>query len=85
MTIWHNQFVRIKPANSLKIFLFAFFVTTYVLLLSFYVSHRDQTYTAVSPVTLAEPAKSTEKVIRVIDGYTFEIECVLQGPGPPGK
>ena len=66
--------MRAKPANFLKIFLFAFFVTTYVLLLSFYVSHRDQTYPAVSPVTLAEPAKSTEKVSRVVDGDTFEIE-----------
>lgn len=63
-----------KPANLLHVFLIAFLVTTYVFLLSFYISHRDKRYSDLNQVSLTEPAKSTEKVSRVIDGDTFEIQ-----------
>lgn len=63
-----------KPTNLLHIFLIAFLITTYVFLLSFYISHRDGRYSDSKQVSLTEPAKSTEKVSRVIDGDTFEIQ-----------
>lgn len=63
-----------RPTNLLHVFLFAFLVTTYVFLLSFYLSHRDEQGSDFNQVSLTEPAKSTEKVSRVIDGDTFEIQ-----------
>lgn len=66
--------MKIKTTNLLHVFLFAFLVTTYVFLLSFYLSHRDGRSIDPTQVSLTEPAKSTEKVSRVIDGDTFEIQ-----------
>jgi len=77
MTIWHNQFVRIKPENFLKIFLFFFFIASYFYLLIFYLNYNINISAPITnnsePIT-SVVSKSTEKVIRVIDGDTFEIE-----------
>lgn len=63
-----------KPAKLLRVFLLAFLVTTYIFLLSFYLSHLDGRGTSLNQVSQTERAKSTEKVSRVIDGDTFEIQ-----------
>ena len=73
----HNKFVKVKPANFLKIFRFAIFIGSYLYLLGFFfVYSRPSLAPATSnfvPVT-GTMAKSTEKVSRVIDGDTFEIQ-----------
>jgi len=65
-----------KPAKPVRVFLLAFFVTSYAYLLGFYLDHPLVVYAPVTnnpdPIT-SSATKSTEKVIRVIDGDTFEI------------
>ncbi len=63
-----------KPANFLKIFLFAFFIGTYLYFLSFYLTSSSTSQPLPLSVEKIELIKSTEKVVRIIDGDTFEIE-----------
>lgn len=60
----------VKPAKFLKVFLFATFIGSYLYLLGFFFVHSDS---SLAPST-GTIAKSTEKVSRVIDGDTFEIQ-----------
>ncbi len=66
-----------KPASFIKVFLFAFFIGTYLYFLGFYLT-RSSPSLAPATSNFAQitdtVAKSTEKVIRVIDGDTFEIQ-----------
>jgi len=66
--------VAAKPANFLKIFLFAFFIGTYLYFLSFYLTSSSTSQPLPLSVEKIELIKSTEKVVRIIDGDTFEIE-----------
>ena len=68
--------MRAKPASFIKVFLFAFFIGTYLYFLGFYLT-RSSPSLAPATSNFAQitdtVATSTEKVIRVIDGDTFEI------------
>lgn len=65
--------MKSKTFTPLRIFLWSLFIGSYVYLFYFYVSeHSSRTVLAPSGQEIA-PAKSTEKVTRVIDGDTFEI------------
>lgn len=66
--------MRIRPASITQIFLLSFFVTTYLLLLSFYLDRRDEKPQTTTEIAITKSVESTEKVSRVIDGDTFEIE-----------
>lgn len=66
--------MRAKPANFLKIFLFAFFIGTYLYFLSFYLTSSSTSQPLPLSVEKIELIKSTEKVVRIIDGDTLEIE-----------
>lgn len=69
--------MRTRPASFSKTFLFTFFIGTYLYLLGFYFTHSSP---SPEPITnnlvriTAPDARSSEKVVRVIDGDTFEIE-----------
>ena len=63
--------MRSKLSPFLVIIIF-FFITTYLYLLSFFL--HSQSVVPAIPVYTAQNDKSTEKVTRVIDGDTFEIE-----------
>jgi len=69
--------VTAKPAKLSKIFLSASFLGTYIYLLFFFLNHTS-TVTAPSNSNLtietSHTVNSTEKVTRVIDGDTIEIE-----------
>jgi len=69
--------VTTKPASFFRIFLSAFFLGTYFYLLIFFLNHTS-TVTAPSNSNLtietSHTVNSTEKVTRVIDGDTIEIE-----------
>jgi len=69
--------VRAKPASFIKVFLFAFFIGTYLYFLGFYLT-RSSPSLAPATSNFAQitdtVATSTEKVTRVIDGDTIEIE-----------
>jgi micrococcal nuclease len=63
--------------TSLKLFLialFTFFLSSYIYLISFYYSHQHTNQYPVESTKVIELVKSTEKVVRVVDGDTFEIE-----------
>jgi len=66
-----------KPANFLKIFFFAFFIGTYLYFLGFYLTRSSPSF-APATSNFAQitdtVATSTEKVSRIIDGDTLEIE-----------
>lgn len=57
-----------QTKRFLSIFLIFFFIGTYFYLFSFYFNERN------SVSTLPQVSQSTEKVSRVIDGDTFEIQ-----------
>ncbi len=63
-----------KTPNILKIFVFAFFISSYIYLTFFYYSHRNTNLPQPKSNIVAQPITSTEKVVRVIDGDTFVIE-----------
>ena len=63
-----------KTPNILQIFVFAFFISSYIYLAIFYYSHRNTDFPQPKSNIVAQPINSTEKVIRVIDGDTFVIE-----------
>lgn len=67
-----------KPPSILKIFLLSFFVVSYLYLLNFYLVTSKPSSQGTSSVTkienISSPQIATEKVVRVIDGDTFEIE-----------
>ena len=65
--------MKAKPLNLLQIFLWSLFIGSYIYLFYFYViEHSAGTVLAPSGQEVVS-AKSTEEVIRVIDGDTFEI------------
>lgn len=63
-----------KTPSILLIFVFAFFISTYIFLAYFYYSHRSTNIPQNKPNIVAQSTTSTKKVVRVIDGDTFEIE-----------
>ncbi len=65
--------MKIKTFKFSKVFLQFFLVGTYLFLLSFYLLHQPVRSTLVPSGQEVTPTKSTEKVTRVIDGDTFEI------------
>jgi micrococcal nuclease len=66
--------MRIKPFNIILVFLFTFLLSSYIYLISFYYSHQNNPSSQSEVAKVSESIKSTEKVVRVIDGDTFVIE-----------
>lgn len=67
--------MKLKVNLYILIPLLTFFVSSYIYLLSFYLSTPGtNTDSNLQPQNNSQTQNSTEKVIRVIDGDTFEIE-----------
>ncbi|KKT40354.1 hypothetical protein A3K29_03080 [Candidatus Collierbacteria bacterium RIFOXYB2_FULL_46_14] len=65
--------MNIQTSKFSKIFLRFFLVGTYLYLFIFYLLHQPTRTTLIPTGEAVKPIVSTEKVVRIIDGDTFEI------------